>query len=125
MTLLLSFVFLGFVLEDDNLLFLALSNYLASHFDFFNFFAYLNALVVSSQDDGERYSRADACVQLFNLYKIAFSNLILLASVFENSVHDDTSSNQSRRIQIARWLRQRKIARFKKPVPSGSVLNLA
>ena len=85
--LLFTFVFLGFVLEDDNLLVLVLSNDGGGHFGGIYFRARFDTVVIGNHQRFERNFVADVCGQFFHFYHVAFAHLVLFVAVVDDCVH--------------------------------------
>src|SRR5574344_119260 len=92
MTLTLTIVGLSLILEDQNLLVLALSLYLSGNLGTINYrLAYYNlAVLYYSQNLIKSNNVALSSLQLLNSNNIALSYLVLLATSLNNCVHSST-----------------------------------
>ena len=85
MTLLLALVLLGFVLEDDNLLVLALSEHFCGRL-YGHVLSCGNDVAVGREKHGKLYLVADSRFELFNLDDVAFGNSVLFSACFNYCV---------------------------------------
>lgn len=93
MTLTFTVVALSLVLEDQNLLVLALSFNLTRYFGTFNnrLANFDITIVYYRQNFVKHYSFAFSSGELLHHDYITFSDLVLLATSFDNCVHENTS----------------------------------